>query len=325
MYAFRTEIEIPEQGININHQHKCMFVGSCFAESIGKRMADVKIPVDINPMGIQYNPVSVQNTLEFLMNGTRFSAIDLNHNDELWYSLYHHSQFSHFDQKTCLRKINERLETSSEFLKEADFLFITFGTAWVFEDKKTGIIVSNCHKQPANKFDRFMLMTNEIISDYQDLIEKLQLFNPKLQIVFTVSPIRHFKDGFVANQLSKSSLIVSVHQLANVFKSVSYFPSFEIMMDDLRDYRFYEEDMIHPNHIAINYIWNKFADCYFGEETRMLNSKIEKIIKAKQHKPFNPDGESYKTFKTSNLEKIDLLLKRHSYLDLKAEIDYFSK
>ncbi|GAI96735.1 unnamed protein product, partial [marine sediment metagenome] len=230
-----------------------MFIGSCFTESIGGKLNDYKFPVDINPFGIIYNPSSVGKSLELLIGEKEFTIDDLFFYNGKWLSFFHHSSFSDKDPELCLSRINAKITESREFLKKAGFLFITFGTAWVFEWKESGETVSNCHKISALKFNHKLLAVEDILENYKTLIHKLLRFNPQLKIIFTVSPIRHWKDGAEGNQVSKAILLLSAHQLLKKFQSVSYFPAYEIIMDDLRDYRFYSDDMIHLNSVAIDY------------------------------------------------------------------------
>lgn len=324
MSIFRTNIEIPKSNSNITYNSKTVFLGSCFTENIGNKLFELKFPVEINPFGIQYNPKSVKNSLNFLIDKKIFSQDDIHFANEQWFSFYHHSKFSNSDKEKCLFKINENIKQASEFLEKTNILFITFGTAWVYQLKGSEKIVSNCHKLPANRFNKFLLDVDDIYNDYLILIKRLSELNNNLKIIFTISPIRHLKDGAVGNQISKSTLILAVNKLKKHFSNVEYFPSYEIMMDDLRDYRFYADDMFHINETAINYIWQKFSDTYFDENTKNLISKIEKIIKNKNHKPFNPNSKLYKDFLKNNSEQINKLLKQYPYLNLEDEKEFFN-
>ncbi|MBE9467838.1 MAG: GSCFA domain-containing protein [Bacteroidetes bacterium] len=325
MCLFRTNIEIPKSNSKIAYNSKTIFVGSCFTENIGNKLYELKFPVEINPFGIQYNPKSVKNSLSFLIDKKVFTQDDIHFTNEQWFSFYHHSKFSNSDKEKCLFKINEKIRQAAEFLENADTLFITFGTAWVYQLNETKEIVSNCHKLPANQFNRFLLDVDDIYKDYLILIKRLLELNNKLKIIFTVSPIRHLKDGAVGNQISKSTLILAVNKLKKHFSNVEYFPSYEIMMDDLRDYRFYADDMFHINETAINYIWQKFSETYFDDNTQDLIKKIKKIVKNKNHKPFNPKSQMYKDFLKNNLEQINKLLHQYPYINLEDERNFFSE
>ena len=301
-----------------------MFVGSCFSENIGNKLKELKFKTDINPAGIVYNPLSAGKVLNMIMARGSFTKNNLHFFNGLWFSYYHHSRFSDNNADSCLKKINDRIIFSNKFLKNANFLFISFGTAWVYEHKKLKIIVSNCHKIPSKNFRRFLLNTDDIVNEYEDIIIRLKQLNPDINIIFTVSPVRHWQDGAENNQLSKSTLILAVHQIKNKFQNVYYFPSYEIMMDDLRDYRFYDQDMIHLNQAAINYIWNIFQEVYLNNEAKQIFVEIEKLIKSAGHIPFNPESESYQIFVKENLDKIKNLKLKYSFLNLEKESEYFN-
>jgi len=324
MNTFRTLVEIPESENKISYKTKSMFVGSCFSENIGKKLEEFKIPTDINPFGVIYNPVSVKKILKIIISAEKFSKNDIMFFNGQWFSFYHHSRFSNINANKCLKDINERIQSASIFLKDADFLFVSFGTAWVYEYKKTRQIVANCHKIPSREFNRYLLSAEEIIEEFKNLITELLLFNPKLKLIFTVSPIRHRKDGAVGNQVSKSTLILSIPKLKQLFDHICYFPSYEIMMDDLRDYRFYSEDLIHLNQVAINYIWERFKETYLDDESKKIIKEIEKLNNAKNHKPFNPASENYQKFLKQNLKKVELLLLKYPFLDFQKEKEFFS-
>jgi len=301
---FRTIITIPNANQKISHTNQLMMLGSCFTENIGERLHNAKFKVDINPFGILYNPISVANSLDRLINKQLFVEEELFHSNDQYHSFSHHSRFSATTVAECLQGINERLEQSANNLRQSDFLFITFGTAWVYELKETGSIVSNCHKLSDKLFSRRRLTVVEIVACYTEFIVKLQQINPKLQILFTVSPIRHWKDGAHENNVSKSVLLLAIEELKQQFESISYFPAYELLLDELRDYRFYAEDMFHPNSTTIDYIWNRFSDCYFSKETQRTTTEIEKLKRSLAHRPFNKTGEEYQQFCQQNLNKI---------------------
>jgi len=297
-----------------------MFIGSCFTESIGSKLNDYKFPVDINPFGVIYNPSSVSKSLELLIEKKEFTKDDLYFFNGKWLSFFHHSSFSDKNPEQCLSGINAKITESREFLKKAGFLFITFGTAWVFEWKESGETVSNCHKISALKFNRKLLTVEDILENYKTLIHKLIQFNPQLKIIFTVSPIRHWKDGAEGNQVSKAILLLSVHQLMKKIQSISYFPAYEIIMDDLRDYRFYSDDMIHLNSVAIDYIWERFCETYLDKEASGIMKNIDPVISAMGHKPFEPDSNLHQDFLIKILDKIEKLQLQYSFIDFSREI-----
>lgn len=294
-------------------------LGSCFVENIGKMLEQNKFNASLNPFGVIYNPISVGNSIQLLIDNKTFTEEDLNFANDLYFSYAHHGSFSSGSSEECLKKINTRMQSASLDLATADILFITFGTSWVYELIDSGKIVSNCHKQPAKSFNRYRLEVEEIVRFYKDLILSLSLFNPHLKIVFTVSPIRHWKDGAHGNQLSKSTLLLAVDQLVQLFDHVSYFPSYEIVMDELRDYRFYHEDMIHMNSTSVNYIWSRFNDVFMDRTTMDNMKKIRKMISAAGHRPFNPDSESHQKFIQNTMSGMEVLERQLPNLSFDAE------
>jgi len=321
--VFRTEVATPRAGKLIRYGSKALFIGSCFTRAIGDRLNDLKFKVKINPFGVQYNPVSIENSLRILMDARLFNDDDLQFQNELWFSYDHHTSFSDPDKGACLASINASIEDGAAILKEAGYIFITFGTSWVYALLDSKRVVSNCHKQPAKVFTRYRLRMDDIIKAYQILIKDIRRFNPDINVVFTVSPIRHLKDGAEENQVSKSTLILVVRELTEQFDNVGYFPAYEIMMDDLRDYRFYEDDMIHPNLTAQKYIWDRFSQAYLSDSTNGLMRKIEKLKKAMRHRPFNPESSNYKEFVNKNLIAAQQLAKENISIDLTREISFF--
>ncbi|NLB25659.1 MAG: GSCFA domain-containing protein [Bacteroidales bacterium] len=324
---FHTKVDIPLFGEKYGYQNRWMFTGSCFTEHIGSKMEGLKFPADINPFGIIYNPVSVANGLRLLIKNKIFTPDDLIFQNGLWHSFYHHSRFSSPDLKLTLKKINNRMAFSREFLKKADFLFITFGTAMVYEYRLTGMTVSNCHKIPGKEFRRFRLTPTEIVDDYQNLLTEIWQINPNLRTVFTVSPIRHRQDGAVENQRSKATLLLAVDQIIKKFENEKchYFPSYEIVMDELRDYRFYEEDMIHLSKSAINHIWEIFRDSFINDESITISQQIEKISYALNHRPFNKYTNEHLAFLNQSMQHIKEVQEKFPYLNLEIEANYFSE
>ncbi len=301
---FRTEVEVEPSKCKINHKTPVMFLGSCFADNIGVMLTEKKFPVYVNPFGVIYNPMSVKQSLDILLCKKEFQKDDLYHFNNQWISFFHYSEFSSPDLKKALKKINSGIDKGTDFLKSTKFLFITFGTAWVYEWKETGRVVSNCHKIPAGKFNRRMLKPEEILEVWGEIIEKLIAQLPGLKIIFTVSPVRHWKDSAGGNMVSKSVLLYAIHLLRDKFPDTDYFPSYEIMMDDLRDYRFYSEDMIHLNSTAVNYIWQKFDQRFINDETRKVLKKVDEINRAVAHRPFRPGSENHLAFVEKTLQKI---------------------
>ncbi|MCL2649692.1 MAG: GSCFA domain-containing protein [Candidatus Azobacteroides sp.] len=295
---FKTEIQIPPFNFKISHQDKIMMIGSCFAENISKKMKSAGFCIDTNPSGILYNPASISKNIQAILHSKKYTGSDLFEHQGIYHSFDHHSKFSDSSPANCVDKINKEVKDAKDYLKTASILIITFGTAFVYTLKSTGAIVANCHKLPEKTFNRNRLSVSEIVEDWKVLINLLQQYNPELKIVFTVSPIRHWKDGAHENQLSKSTLLLAIDELIKQNNGCYYFPSYEIMMDDLRDYRFYADDMLHPSDLAVDYIWEKFSHSFFDKKTVELIEEWLKIQQALAHKPFNPDSEEYKNFFT---------------------------
>ena len=321
MDTFRTEVLPAGYPWKLSYHSDSFFIGSCFTQHIGVKMRELKFRTEINPFGVVYNPLSVKNSLEILLQKREFSENDLQFNNHRWFSFYHHSSFSHTEKSLCLSNINSKIISASRFLYKADFLFITFGTARVFTRNETGKVVSNCHKLPSSDFTRRLLTVDEIVKEYSILFKYLFDKKPDLKVILTLSPIRHWKDGAEGNQISKATLILAINQLIEMRKNVFYFPSYEIMMDDLRDYRYYADDMIHLSPLAINYIWEKFSKSVFDLETLKLIPRIQKINKALSHTPFDASSKSYKNFARKTLDEINTLERENQFLEFTEEKD----
>lgn len=313
---FRTIVPIEPATHKINHTHQLMILGSCFAENIGERLHVACFRVDVNPFGIQYNPLSLAGGLLRMREQDFFCEKELFFANNRWNSFMHHSRFSATERNVCLKNINDRLVLSSENLRRADFLLITFGTAWVYELKETGEVVSNCHKLPENQFVRRRLTVDEIVKEYNLLIEDLSRKNPAMRIIFSLSPIRHWRDGAYGNSLSKSILLLAIDELCARFECVEYFPSYELVLDELRDYRFYADDMLHPSSLAIDYIWQRFGNRYFSDNTKQTSLDMQKLSKALAHRPFCTEGEAYETFCRKIDLQINALKEKYPEVDL---------
>jgi hypothetical protein len=283
-----------------------------------------RMPVLINPFGTIYNPESIKNTLESIISGKVFGKNDLFCHNGTWLSFAHYTDFSSEDQEFLLKKMNENRSKAEEFLKTAGYLFITFGTSRVYRHKETGKIVSNCHKVPASHFTTELLTKDHIVDSWKELIRKMSDFNSRLKLVFTVSPVRHWKDGAHANQVSKSILFLSIEDLIEGNSSARYFPAYELLMDDLRDYRFYADDMLHPSAQAVEYIWDKFADAYFDKHTRELQKEILRVTKAMNHRFLFDSQKKKREFAENILNLINEIEKRQSEIDLTDEKEYFN-
>jgi hypothetical protein len=290
------EIEAQPSKFRLSHPDKIMMMGSCFVENISPKMIYSGFQVDVNPFGIAYNPISVADGLYDLINNKIYTGNILFNSQGVYHSLHHHSRFSGIDKDVVLEQINFRIKQSSLFLKKADTLIVSFGTARIYRLITSGEVVSNCHKLPVNRFREERLTVEQIVRYWNELIQCLRTFNPDLKLLFVVSPIRHWKNGAHENQLSKATLLLSVDELIATNDRCYYFPSYEIMMDDLRDYRFYSVDMIHPSQQAIDYIWEKFSKIYFDAKTLSIIQEWDSIQKALNHRALHPDSEEYKSF-----------------------------
>lgn len=318
---FRTPVKIDKCNFTLNHKQLILSMGSCFSENIGKKLFEQKFRIDINPFGVLYNPCSIASSLRILADRRTFSENDLFSRDGIMHSYAHHSRFSHPDTKTCLQQINERIISSSANLATLDCLMVTFGTAYVYKLKETGTIVANCHKMPDKLFVRERLSADNIINEWSNLIDTLRKQNPRLNILFTVSPIRHLRDGAHGNQLSKATLLLAIEQLTQSIPNTFYFPAYEILMDELRDYRFYAADMTHPSDTTIQYLWERFCETYFTKETQTLVNIWNKLRLSLIHRPFSTESSVYKDFIMQNLLKLEKIRKKYPYFDVTNEIE----
>jgi len=310
-----TEISIPSPLLSVTYDDCLLTMGSCFAENIGGRLCRYGFDSDVNPFGILYNPFSIAASLERLLAGTPYDASELFQHNGLWHSYAHHGNFSDVTATGALDKINTRFAAAADRLPNCNVLLITFGTAWVYRRKGAETVVSNCHKVPEKEFERSRLSVDTIVAQWTPLLTKLKEMNPKMQVLFTVSPIRHWKDGAHENQLSKSTLLLAIDRLVESCGAV-YFPAYELMMDELRDYRFYAADMLHPSEVAVDYIWERFVDCCFDKATRDTMREVEQIARAMAHRPLNPDSKEYARFCQQTLLRKERLLQRYPAIRL---------
>ncbi len=321
---FRTEIQIESPPNLIEHYNSIVTIGSCFAENIAEYLLRFRFNIINNPFGILYNTVSIFNALSLIQSEKQFTSDDLIHDNDLWHSWYHHGSFSHPNIDQCLLGINDQLNQARTFFSDCNYLIITYGTAFVFEHIESGVIVSNCHKIPSNQFRRYRMTVQDIENNISKTIKLAKVLNPSIKIIFSVSPIRHLKDGMVNNQLSKSSLLLALHNTIKQSNSCFYFPAYEIMIDDLRDYRFYESNLTHPNRIAIEYIWNKFSNTWLSEDCKLTLKEIDRINQARLHKPFFPGSIKEQVFLKNQLKIIDELKKKYPYIDFSEDINHFN-
>jgi hypothetical protein len=301
-----------------------MALGSCFTENIGNRLSALKYDIDINPFGIQYNPASIAQGLNHIISGKAVELSALFEYNDNWHSFSYHSDFSDQNPEKALIKMNKRLENAANSISKTNFLMITLGTAWIFTSKENSLVVNNCHKLPADKFTRKRLSVEETVDELKKPLEILCSSNPNLQIILSISPIRHLKDGLHENQLSKATLLIAAEKLCSAFKNMYYFPAYEMLMDDLRDYRFYATDMTHPSNLAIDYIWEKFeTSCLLAEENK-LRKDLSAISEAVNHRLFNPNSENSRKFAAAQLKNIEAIQKQASFINLEQELNYFN-
>lgn len=268
-----------------------MLIGSCFTEYVGQKLQELYFPVRINPAGILYNPGSIAVCLENILTGKVYEDKDLFQHQGVWHSPDHHSRFSDPDKHRCLEKINRSLQDTVESSGDLKFLVLTLGTAWVYEWQDTGAIAANNHKLPASQFNRRLMDSDEIQQQLGNVLKKMTKRVPGLKVILTVSPVRHLKDGAVENNVSKASLLLAVHRLVKKYANITYFPSYELALDDLRDYRYYADDLVHPNNQMIDYIWEKFSDTYFSRETLEMIGEFTAYNKLRSHRPLIAGSE----------------------------------
>ncbi|MCZ7602414.1 MAG: GSCFA domain-containing protein [Melioribacteraceae bacterium] len=321
---FRTEIQIEPSKRKIEHNDSIFTIGSCFAENVGEFFQKYKFKSMINPFGVLYNTASIKNAIEFTKNEKVFTIDDLVFHQSEWHSFYHHSDFSHHRSENVLQKVNNRLKEVCSFLENVNWFIISLGTSFVYRYIEKNIIVSNCHKIPQGNFQKEFLSVQENVSYLSELITLIREVNSNVSFVFTVSPVRHWRDGIHENQLSKSSLHLAVNEAVNNFDNVYYFPSYEILIDELRDYRFYAKDMFHPSEETIKYIWEKFNENYFSEDCQTLVGKIDKIIQASNHKIRNPKSDLTRNFAKEHINHIRELEKIYPHINFADELNKFS-
>lgn len=298
---FQTIVPLNKETRNsIDYNAKILLLGSCFSENIGDKLNYFKFQTSQNPFGILFHPKAIENLVTNAINEKKYLPDDLIFQNERWHSFDAHSSLSTTDKNELLANLNSAIIATNKKLKEATHIIITLGTSWVYRFIETDVIVANCHKIPQKKFLKTLLSVDEITKSLKTTISHLKSVNKNIHILFTVSPVRHLKDGFTENMQSKSHLITAIHSIMKT-KNSSYFPSYEIMMDELRDYRFYAEDMIHPNKTAINYIWERFAETRISESSKLTMKEVDTIQKGISHRPFNENSEQHQKFLT-NLE-----------------------
>lgn len=305
---FTTQIPIKKSLHPISYESKIVSIGSCFAENMGEKFSYFKFQNVVNPFGILFNPVSIEKLIARVVNKQKFTEEDIFFHNDLWHCFEIHSELSNSDKEVFLNSLNELLKSTNNQITQSTHIILTYGTSWVYRNKTSESIVANCHKVPQSHFDKEILSVATIEKSIQNTIDLIQKINPNAAFIFTISPVRHIKDGFVENQRSKAHLISAMHKIINYQLSiVNYFPSYEIMMDELRDYRFYADDMLHPSQMAINYIWIRFLENYISEENHSTMEDVCAIQKALAHRSFNPNSDAHQKFLSNLKDKISRL------------------
>lgn len=314
---FTTQIPIPAGNHPIDYNSRVVCLGSCFAVNIGQKFDYFKFRNVTNPFGILFHPEALEKFIGFAVNKKPFTEADIFYHNERWHSFDAHSDLSHPDKEIFLQRLNDAISATHQELKKASHIIITLGTAWVYRHTETGNLVANCHKVPQKQFSKEILSVEAIKQSLKNILSLLEQVNPNLTVIFTISPVRHIKDGFTENQWSKSNLISALQEVLSVPPLGAgglYFPSYEIIMDELRDYRFYAEDMIHPSQSAINYIWERFTQAWITTEAQQTMQQVDTIQKGLQHRSFNPEGEQHKAFLAKLDDKIQKLQKQHPHI-----------
>lgn len=331
----------------IRYEDRILLIGSCFTEHIGNTIEELKFSVLQNPNGILFDPASVCKSLVSYIENKQYTQDDLFQLNEVWHSWQHHSRFSNIDANECLRNINHSQQQAHDFLKRAEWIIVTLGSSFSYrltpialremaytKNINPGelvaknffgndVSVANCHRAPAQWFTKHLMEIDEIVTSLDNCYHQLLQFNPRLKIIFTVSPVRHIRDGVVENNRSKARLLESVHHMVNKFDHLYYFPAYELVIDVLRDYRFYDIDLAHPNYLATDFVLNKFTESCIDNDARELMQDVKKIVIARKHKAFQPQTNAHRQFLAAHLQKTKALKEKYPFLNLEMELDYF--
>ncbi|MDH7913254.1 GSCFA domain-containing protein [Winogradskyella sp. SYSU M77433] len=305
----------PQQHNQIDYNAKVMLLGSCFSENIGGKFDYFKFQSNVNPFGVLFHTVAIENLVARSINEDFYSEEELIYNNEVYSCFDAHSKLNSSTQKDVLRTLNDSIKSTHQQLKDATHIIVTLGTAWVYRYIASDKIVANCHKVPQKQFLKELLPIDDILASIENTIALIRSVNPKANFIFTVSPVRHLKDGFVENTQSKSHLLSAIHQVVDPRHQQYYFPSYEIMMDELRDYRFYNSDMIHPSDLAVDYIWEKFKTVWLSEDAQQVLDNVKQIQSGLAHKPFNPDSEAHQKFQMKLNERIEVLQTEYPHMN----------
>ncbi len=320
---FRTVVDVPKSQSAIHHSHTILCMGSCFAETMGALLTDFLFNACVNPFGILFNPASIAAGLKRLAERTPYAEQDLFFSSGLWHSRDHHGRFSAASRDDCLAKINARFAKGCDAFQTCDVLILTLGTAVAFSHRESGRIAANCHKQPAEQFDRRLLSIEEIVKAFTEVLERLHALRPGCLCIATVSPVRHIRNNAHENLVSKSTLVCALHELEKRFSRLYYFPAYEIMMDELRDYRFYKEDMTHPADVAVGYLWERFTEACLDTGSRQFVREWEPVRNAMGHRTTQQSDDATKAFVSSQLDAIRNIAGRHPEADVGPALEYF--
>tara|TARA_R110002126_G_scaffold240614_3_gene384237 strand:- start:96 stop:1055 length:960 start_codon:yes stop_codon:yes gene_type:complete len=313
---FLTQIPLSKSKSTIDYSSQLLLLGSCFSQNIGAKLSHFKFLNMQNPLGILFHPLAIEKLIDKAVNKAFFTEQDIFNENERWHCFDAHSDISAVSKENILGNLNEAIYQSHSQLSKSSHIIITLGTAWVYRKKSTQQVVANCHKVPQANFTKELLDCKTIIQSLERMVTLVRSINPSAKFIFTVSPVRHLKDGFVENQVSKAHLISAIHEVTKR-DEVSYFPSYEIMMDELRDYRFYTKDMVHPNEIAVDYIWEKFCEVWIDDSVSNTMNKVDEIQRGLRHRAFNSDGKAHQIFLTSLNGKIAYIKRIYPFMDFK--------
>lgn len=316
---FRTELKIAPNDFQLDHDQKMISFGSCFAQEMSERMRALKFDVLNNPFGILFHPLAIENALTRIHTQIPYSSNDIFQLDDVFFSWDHHSSFNSSSADETLDKINAALVEAYAYLQDADVVLLTFATSWVYKIKELDVVVANCHKVPGDNFQKVLLSDKQIKEAFNNTFDLISQLAPNAKILVSVSPVRHLKDGMVENNVSKAKLISALYEASMSFDEVTYFPAYELLMDDLRDYRFYADDLLHPSREAVNYIWEKFSDAYFQPETKHLIKRIQQINASLNHRAFNEQTEAHQQFLKNTYEAMQSLERENASLDFSKE------
>ncbi len=320
---FMLSLDIPPLPKPIVYTDNILLTGSCFTEHIADRLQQNKFRVLSNPHGILFNPLSVAISLDGYMAGKQYTQDDLFSLNELWNSWDHHTRFSNTDMMEALNSINASQAEAADFIKKADWVIITLGSAFQYYLKDTGKPVANNHRAPAQWFEKRLLTTNEIVDNLSNTMRRLFSLNPFVEVMLTISPVRHIRDGVIENNRSKARLIEAVHTLCGQFDKAHYFPAYELVVDVLRDHRFYDIDLVHPNFAATSYVWEQFVKSSMASSTQEIMQQVQEIVTARSHRTRFPETAAHKKFKESYAGKTKAMIEKYPYLDLEKELQYF--